>query len=109
MPQLEFILCVMAEKQDFSQALLSNDGDMTSFRYGDSNIRFRAPKNLKRYVEIKEWDEGYLVVMADYMGMGITEDYIDLQPILENLYIDPSQFLKPIKSVKLDYHGCDRN
>ena len=109
MPQLEFILCVMADKQDSSQALLSNDGDMTSFRYGDSNIRFRAPKNLKRYVEIKEWDNGYLVVMADYKGMGITEDYIDLQPILENLYINPSQFLKPIKSVKLDYHGYDRN
>ena len=41
--------------------------------------------------------------------MGITEDYIDLQPILENLYVNPSQFLKPIKSVKLDYHGYDRN
>lgn len=77
---------------------------MTFFRYGNNNIRFRSPKNLKRYVEIKEWDNGYLVVMADYEGLGITEEYIDLQPILENLYIDPSQFLKPIKSVKIDDH-----
>ena len=50
-----------------SEALLSNQGDMTSFRYGNSNIRFRA---LKRYVDVKEWDNGYIVVMADYEGWG---------------------------------------
>ncbi|WP_418321991.1 DUF7724 family protein [Segatella hominis] len=43
---------------------------MTSFRYGNSNIRFRAPKRLKRYVDVKEWDNGYIVVMADYEGWG---------------------------------------
>ena len=53
-----------------SEALLSNDGDMTSFRYGNSNIRFRTPKRLKRYVDVKEWDNGYIVVMADYEGLG---------------------------------------
>ena len=53
-----------------SETLLSNQGDMTSFRYGNSNIRFRAPKRLKRYVDVKEWDNGYIVVMADYEGWG---------------------------------------
>ena len=48
-----------------SVALLSNQGDMTSFRYGNSNIRFRSPKCLKRYTEVKEWDKGYIVFMAD--------------------------------------------
>ena len=87
-------------------AVLSNQGDMTSFRYGDCNIRFRAPSILKRYVEVKEWDNGYIVVMADYEGMGITEEYIDLVPILENLYIDPATFLKDIKTVKIgDYES----
>ena len=43
-----------------SVALLSNQGDMTSFRYGNSNIRFRSPKHLKRYVDVKEWDNGYV-------------------------------------------------
>lgn len=87
-----------------SQAILSNHGDMTSFRYGNSNIRFRSPKCLKRYVSIKEWDNGYIVVMADYEGLGLTEEYIDLAPILENLYIDSNAFLKPIKTVKVgDY------
>jgi len=87
-----------------SVALLSNQGDMTSFRYGNSNIRFRTPKRLKRYVDVKEWDNGYIVVMADYEGLGETEEYIDLLPILKNLYINPEAFLKPIKSVKIDYH-----
>ena len=68
-----------------SEALLSNDGDMTSFRYGNNNIRFRSPKCLKRYTEVKEWDNGYIVVMADYEGLGETEEYIDLLPILKNL------------------------
>ena len=92
-----------------SEALLSNQGDMTSFRYGNSNIRFRTPKCLKRYTEVKEWDNGYIVVMADYEGMGETEEYIDLLPILKNLYINPETFLKPIKTVKIDYHEGRRN
>lgn len=87
-----------------NQAVLSNHGDMTSFKYGNCNIRFRSPIILKKYTEVKEWDNGYLVVMADYDGMGITEEYIDLVPILQNLYIDPKKFLKNIKTVKIgDY------
>ena len=87
-----------------NQAVLSNHGDMTSFKYGNCNIRFRSPIILKRYTEVKEWDNGYLVVMADYDGMGITEEYIDLVPILQNLYIDPKKYLKNIKTVKIgDY------
>ena len=92
-----------------SEALLSNNGDMTSFRYGNSNIRFRTPKRLKRYTEVKEWDNGYIVVMADYEGWGETEEYIDLLPILKNLYINPETFLKPIKSVKIDYNEGRRD
>lgn len=84
-----------------NQAVLSNHGDMTSFKYGNCNIRFRSPIILKRYTEVKEWDNGYLVVMADYDGMGITEEYIDLVPILQNQYIDPKKFLKNIKTVKI--------
>ena len=56
---------------------------------------------MKKYVEVKEWDNGYIVVMADYDGMGLTEEYIDLIPILENLYINPESFLKNIQSVKI--------
>ena len=99
----------MDNKNLSSEALLSNNGDMTSFRYGNSNIRFRAAKRLKRYVDVKEWDNGYIVVMADYEGLGETEEYIDLLPILKNLYINPETFLKPIKSVKIDYNEGRRD
>lgn len=84
-----------------NEAILSNHHDMTSFRYGDYNIRFRTPSILKRYTEIKEWDNGYIVVMADYEGIGLTEEYIDLVPILRNLYIDPDKFLQNIHIVKI--------
>lgn len=97
----------MENKRISSEALLSNHGDMTSFRYGDNNIRFRSPKNLERYVEVKVWDNGYIVVTADYKGLGLTEEYIDLLPILKNLYINPDKFLESIKSVKIDYHECN--
>lgn len=90
--------------EKLSQAVLSNNGELTSFRYGDTNIRFRTPKRLKRYIEIKEWDNGYIVVTADYDGIGPIEEYIDLLPILKNLYINPESFLEHIKSVKIDYN-----
>ncbi len=87
-----------------TQAVLSNQGDMTSFRYAGYNIRFRTPSILKKYVEVKSWDEGYIVVTVDYEGMGLTEEYIDLVPILQNLYIKPETFLKNIQTVKIgDY------
>ena len=55
-------------------------------------------------MDVKSWDDGYIVVMADYEGMGITEEYIDLVPILKNLYIKPETFLKNIQTVKIgDY------
>ena len=92
----------MAESN--TQAILSNQHEMTSFKYADYNIRFRSPNILKKYTEVKKWDNGYLVVMADYEGMGPTEEYIDLIPILQNLYITPDTFLKNIKTVKIgDY------
>ena len=40
-------------------------------------------------------------ILADYEGIGIIEEYIDLVPILNNLYINPNIFLKDIKTVKI--------
>lgn len=41
--------------------------------------------------------------MAKYKGVGEIEDYIDLIPILQNLYIDYQSFLNPIKTVEIRY------
>ena len=85
-------------------AILSSGSNFTSFSYKGRNIRFRAPYSLERYTEIKEWDKGYLVVMAKYRhNTKPEEDYIDLVPILENLYIAPEEFLAPIKEVRIEY------
>jgi hypothetical protein len=76
---------------------------MTSFSFGNQTIRFRTPDKLIRYTAVKEWDKGYIVVMAEYDGIGEVEEYIDLIPILQNLYIDQATFLNPIKTVKIQY------
>ena len=65
-------------------------------------IRFIAPYSLERYTAVKEWDKGYLVVMAKYKhNEKPEEEYIDLVPILQNLYFDVDKFLNPIKGVEV--------
>ena len=84
------------------EAILSSENGLTAFSYGGYKIRFRAPYSLERYVDIVRWDEGYLIVMAKYShNVEPEEEYIDLKPILEDLYIDSTSFLKPIKSIKI--------
>lgn len=86
------------------KAMLSSDGSFTIFSFGGRVIRFRAPYSLERYTEIKEWDNGYIVAMAKYQhNAEPEEEYIDLIPILENLYIDVKEFLTPIKGVMVVY------
>ncbi len=81
-------------------AYLSSNGSVTRFAFGGRSIRFRTPGSLERYLRVKTWDKGYLVVDAAYRGLpGATEEYIDLVPILQNLYMDPEEFLSPIEEV----------
>ena len=89
---------------DSNCAFISNDDGFTIFKYDNYIIRFKAPYSLERYTDIVEWDNGYLVIMAKYAhNKESEEEYIDLVPILENLYIEPDVFLKPIKEVRIDY------
>lgn len=86
------------------EATLSSADGFTAFSYGDYHIRFRAPYSLERYVDVVNWDNGYLVVLAKYSHNDKPEeDYIDLKPILDGLYIDSATFLQPIKSVRIAY------
>lgn len=83
-------------------ATLSCEGPYTSFSCGARSIRFRTPSSLRRYLSVKEWDKGYIVVEAEYDGRSVpVEDYIDLAPILENLYLDADEFLAPIDEVRV--------
>lgn len=83
-------------------ALLGNEGGYTVFEFRDRRIRFAAPYSLERYTSVKSWDNGYLVVDAKYThNAGGEEEYIDLVPILRDLYIDPAAFCEPIKRVEV--------
>ena len=84
-------------------AVLGKDHEFIIFEYQNYRIRFKAPYSLEWFTSRKKWDEGYLVVMAKYAHRSESEEeYIDLVPILENLYISPKEFLKPIKEVRLE-------
>ena len=86
------------------EAILSNADGFTAFCFGGYNIRFKAPYSLERYTDVVKWDNGYLVVKAKYRhNAEPEEEYIDLKPILDGLYIDYDSFLKPIKSVRITY------
>ena len=82
-------------------AYLGCSGKYSEFAFNEYVIRFRTSSHLQKYSEIKHWDNGYLVVTAHYDTAGALEEYIDLIPMLRNLFIDPEFFLAPIKEVKL--------
>ena len=85
-------------------ATLSNKDSFTVFKFNDYTIRFKAPYSLEYYSEVKDWDKGYLVVMAKYRhNSKLEEEYIDLLPILKDLYIDSDKFLENIKEVRVEY------
>ncbi len=86
------------------EAILSSEENYTVFRFGNDRIRFKSPYSLERYINVKEWDHGYLVVTAKYSHNDkAEEEYIDLVPILKNLYFDAEEFLAPIKKVRVAY------
>lgn len=83
-------------------AFLSSDKNYTSFKFGDKIIRFKTSSRLEKYTKVISWDDGYIVVLAKYNDLGETEEYIDLKPILKNLYIDET-FLNKISQVEIKY------
>lgn len=86
-------------------AYLSCEGKYTSFRIGTYTLKFRTSDRLVRYVSVKEWDPeyGYIVVDVQHESMGVVEDYIDLLPMMDNLFLDPKKMLMPIKRVEVEY------
>lgn len=87
-----------------NEAILSSKNEYTIFQYNRHIIRFRAPYSLEKYTQVKEWNHGYLVVMAKYShSQNDEEEYIDLIPILEDLYMDAEEFLTPIQKVRIQY------
>lgn len=86
------------------EAILSSDERYTIFKFQDRTIRFACPYSLERYTRINKWEHGYIEVMAKYSHNETDEEeYIDLIPVLKNLYMDADEFLEPIKKVRVYY------
>lgn len=92
-----------SETEKSSTAYLSSQNGYTTFTFGGTTITFLTSKNLERYTKVKKWNNGYIEVLAKNKGKEEHEDYIDLVPILENLYMNPHQFLSGIKNVEVNY------
>lgn len=85
-------------------AILSSFDKYTTFSFGGKTLTFRTCNGLDRYTRVLLWDHGYLEVMAKYKHKNHEiEEYIDLEPVLDGLYMDKEAFLKPIKNVRIDY------
>lgn len=88
----------------FDTAYLSSDGSYTLFSFNNTRLKFAAPYSLEKYEKILYWDSGYLEVLAKYShNSEPEEEYIDLIPILKNLYIDVEEFLSSIRKVEVRY------
>jgi hypothetical protein len=90
------------EKATEGVAFLSNRGRYTVFEFGGTRLMVIAPKPLECYLEVTEWDNGYLVVQTKYsVSPCAVEEYIDLVPTLRELYIDPELFCSRIDRVEV--------
>ena len=85
-------------------ATLSSIDKYTTFTYGDKTLKFRTCDGLEKYTRVILWHDGYIEVMAKYRQEDEEiEEYIDLTPVLEGLYMDKESFLAPIKEVRIEY------
>ena len=88
---------------DHSLAVLTNSGRYTKFIYKGKTITFMHGKDLLRYLQVKEWKDGYLVVDCLGKVKGRYEEYIDLPYILSSLYMNPETYLSGLQGVEIRY------
>ena len=81
-------------------AVLTNDSDVVIFSYKGNIIRFKGPYSLEYFSNVKKYENGYIEVMAKFThDKNLIEDYIDLEDIADELYMD-TEFLKEVKEVR---------
>ena len=85
-------------------AILSSFDRYSTFSFGGKTLTFRTCDGLEKYTKVLLWENGYLEVMAKYRQREQEiEEFIDLEPVLDGLYMDKSAFLEPIKAVEIRY------
>ncbi len=87
-----------------SVAVLSSFDKYTTFSFQGKKLTFRTCDGLDRYTKVLMWDNGYIEVMAKYRQREQEiEEYIDLSPVLDGLYMNKDAFLSGIKGVRIEY------
>ena len=73
--------------------------DLRLFLMVGYDFRFKTSDRLVKYLKVKEWDApyGYIVVDCLHEKLGVVEDYIDLLPVLDNLYFNAKKFFSADK------------
>ena len=90
--------------ENVGTAVLSSFDKYTTFSHAGKTLTFRTCDGLERYTKVLRWDHGYIEVMAKYSHQDHEiEEYIDLEPVLEGLYMNKNLFLDPIKEVTIKY------
>ena len=84
-----------------SLAVLSNAGRYSKFTFKDKTITFMHGKDLLKYIRVKEWKDGYLVVDCLGRVKGQYEEYIDMPDILERLYMNANAYLSGMQGVTI--------
>lgn len=85
-------------------AVLSSYDKYTTFSFAGKTLTFRTCDGLERYTKVLTWDNGYIEVLAKYRQRDeVIEEYIDLDPVLDGLFMNKAAFLNPIKNVRIEY------
>lgn len=93
-------------KQANNIAYLYNKGEYTFFKIGREIIKFATSPYLASYKRVKEYDNGYIVVDAEYVmpdnknKKSIEEDYIDMLYTMNDLGLN-DKILGVVKEVKI--------
>lgn len=93
-------------KQVNNTAYLYNKGEYTFFKIDREIIKFATSPYLSSYKRVKEYDNGYIVVDAEYIMPDdrnkkyIEEDYIDIQYTMNDLGLN-DKILGVVKEVKI--------
>lgn len=72
---------------DNSTAYLYNDGEYSIFSFGNVKLKFLTSKNLEKYINVKEWDNGYLVVTKKNIGKSE-------QVIVQNIWAKDREYME---------------
>lgn len=84
-------------------AILSNKNDVVVFSYKNIIIKFKGPYSLEYFSSVNKYDNGYIEVMCKFShDSNLIEDYIDLENIANELYMDTT-FLSEINEVRCEH------